>query len=259
MWRPRRGCGLDHHRANLRRRHETTVVHPTSHSANVGADLRRVHRALAPVGLRAELAVGLPEQSGFIPASPLCDVVIPLRRIWRPAGLGWWFGCCRDRCLAARHTEASGCVPWVGRRWTVQFNHVIEKVGMVIDAVGAAVIVVGSISAGVLAARQAMTRPGTFYRGFRQRLGKAILLGLELLVARTSSEPSPRRPTSRAWRCSPASWPSERSSASLWRLRLPAVGRGRSTVTRFGQVGRGLHAVSSALPSVSTGFGSRQR
>jgi uncharacterized membrane protein len=65
----------------------------------------------------------------------------------------------------------------------VQFNHVIEKVGMVIDAVGAAVIVVGSISAGVLAARQAMTRPGTFYRGFRQRLGKAILLGLELLVA----------------------------------------------------------------------------
>jgi len=32
-----------------------------------------------------------------------------------------------------------------------------------------------------------------------------------------------------------------------------------STVTRFSQVGRGLHAVSSALPSVSTGFDSRQR
>jgi uncharacterized membrane protein len=65
----------------------------------------------------------------------------------------------------------------------VQFNDVIEDVGVVIDAAGAAVIVVGSIGAGVLAARQAMTRSRTFYRNFRQRLGKAILLGLELFVA----------------------------------------------------------------------------
>ena len=54
---------------------------------------------------------------------------------------------------------------------------------MVIDAAGAVVIVVGSIGAGVLAARQAMTPPRTFYRDFRQRLGKSILLGLELFVA----------------------------------------------------------------------------
>jgi uncharacterized membrane protein len=65
----------------------------------------------------------------------------------------------------------------------VQFNNAIEEVGMVIDAAGAVVIVVGSIGAAVLAGRQAMTRSRTFYRDFRQRLGKAILLGLELFVA----------------------------------------------------------------------------
>jgi uncharacterized membrane protein len=65
----------------------------------------------------------------------------------------------------------------------VHFNDVIEKIGMVIDAAGVAVIVVGSVAAAVIALREGRDHPGTIYRGFRQRLGRAILLGLELLVA----------------------------------------------------------------------------
>ena len=63
------------------------------------------------------------------------------------------------------------------------FNDVIEKTGMVIDAAGVAAIVVGSVAAAVIALRDRRDQTGTVYRGFRQRLGRAILLGLELLVA----------------------------------------------------------------------------
>jgi hypothetical protein len=66
----------------------------------------------------------------------------------------------------------------------VHYNNVIEDVGRVIDAAGVAVVVIGIGVAVIIAARSAMTRSELAYRDFRQRLGRAILLGLELLVAR---------------------------------------------------------------------------
>src|SRR5262245_29396391 len=60
------------------------------------------------------------------------------------------------------------------------FNDVIEKIGMTIDAAGVVVIVAGAAIAFVLTA---VRRERDVYRRFRQQLGQAILLGLELLVA----------------------------------------------------------------------------
>lgn len=59
------------------------------------------------------------------------------------------------------------------------FEEAIEDVGKVVDALGVAVIVAGIVVSAVLALRPAADR----YRAFRQRLGRGILLGLELLVA----------------------------------------------------------------------------
>jgi uncharacterized membrane protein len=64
----------------------------------------------------------------------------------------------------------------------MDYNHVIENIGKVIDAAGVAVIVVGVlISAGSAAAELGRHETG-IYRHFRQHLGRTILLGLELLV-----------------------------------------------------------------------------
>lgn len=64
------------------------------------------------------------------------------------------------------------------------FEDVVEAVGKTMDAAGVAVIVVGIALAAVLTVRQ---RPDVgrvdWYRGLRQRIGRAILLGLEILVA----------------------------------------------------------------------------
>jgi uncharacterized membrane protein len=65
----------------------------------------------------------------------------------------------------------------------VRYNEVIEDVGKVIDAIGVAVIVIGIVVAAAAGWRQARTDRGPAYNDFRQRLGRAILLGLELLVA----------------------------------------------------------------------------
>jgi uncharacterized membrane protein len=65
----------------------------------------------------------------------------------------------------------------------VHYNDVIEDVGLVIDAVGVAVIVVGIVVAAAISARRARARHEPIYNQFRQRIGRAILLGLELLVA----------------------------------------------------------------------------
>jgi uncharacterized membrane protein len=65
----------------------------------------------------------------------------------------------------------------------VHYNDVIEDVGRVIDAIGVAVIVIGIVVAAAVTYRQALTRREPAYNHFRQRLGRSILLGLELLVA----------------------------------------------------------------------------
>ena len=63
------------------------------------------------------------------------------------------------------------------------FNNAVEKVGMTIDAAGVVVIVTGAIIAFVVAAARLTARQSDVYGRFRQQLGRAILLGLELLVA----------------------------------------------------------------------------
>jgi uncharacterized membrane protein len=63
------------------------------------------------------------------------------------------------------------------------FNDVIEKIGMIIDAAGVVVIVTGVAIAVVVTAVRLSRRESAVYRRFRQQLGRAILLGLELLVA----------------------------------------------------------------------------
>jgi uncharacterized membrane protein len=64
----------------------------------------------------------------------------------------------------------------------MDYNHVIEKIGEVIDAAGVAVIVIGMlIGAGAVVVELGRHETG-IYRHFRQQLGRTILLGLELLV-----------------------------------------------------------------------------
>ena len=63
------------------------------------------------------------------------------------------------------------------------FNDMIEKIGMTIDAAGVVVIVTGTAIAFVITAVRLSRRESNVYRRFRQQLGQAILLGLELLVA----------------------------------------------------------------------------
>jgi uncharacterized membrane protein len=63
------------------------------------------------------------------------------------------------------------------------FNDVIEKIGMIIDAAGVVVIVTGAAIAFAVTAVRLSRRESAAYLRFRQQLGQAILLGLELLVA----------------------------------------------------------------------------
>jgi uncharacterized membrane protein len=64
----------------------------------------------------------------------------------------------------------------------VSFQDTIETVGKCVDAAGVATIVLGILVATAMLLRG--WPPGDeAYRLYRQRLGRAILLGLELLVA----------------------------------------------------------------------------
>ena len=65
----------------------------------------------------------------------------------------------------------------------MRYNDVIEGVGKVIDAIGVAVIVIGIVVAAAVVWRRTLMRREPIYNDFRHRLGRAILLGLELLVA----------------------------------------------------------------------------
>jgi uncharacterized membrane protein len=65
----------------------------------------------------------------------------------------------------------------------MSFNAIVDKVGLVIDGMGVAAIVLGLVVAMVRFV--APNRWGTdeSYRAFRQDIGRGILLGLEFLVA----------------------------------------------------------------------------
>ncbi|MGA1836117.1 DUF1622 domain-containing protein [Herbiconiux sp. 11R-BC] len=65
----------------------------------------------------------------------------------------------------------------------MDFNGVIELVGKVLDVAGVAAIVVGALFAAVNALTRAVRHRHPVYTQFRRLLGRAILLGLELLVA----------------------------------------------------------------------------
>jgi uncharacterized membrane protein len=64
----------------------------------------------------------------------------------------------------------------------VTFEEVVVVVGELIEAAGVAVIVLGIVVATVRFALQ-RRREGAGYRGYRRGVGRAILLGLEFLVA----------------------------------------------------------------------------
>jgi uncharacterized membrane protein len=66
------------------------------------------------------------------------------------------------------------------------FAHTVEDVGAAVDGAGVAVIVCGALVATGVFAHRLLRRREDFsaaYRLYRQSLGRAILLGLEFLVA----------------------------------------------------------------------------
>jgi len=65
----------------------------------------------------------------------------------------------------------------------MNFHDTAEAAGRVVDAVGTIVILVGGLTAAILAVRGARQRRPTVYGDFRRFFGRSILLGLELLVA----------------------------------------------------------------------------
>lgn len=63
------------------------------------------------------------------------------------------------------------------------FAEWIEGIGRAVDVAGVAVIALGIAIVGAVASLRFYRREQAIYSGFRQQLGRAILLGLELLVA----------------------------------------------------------------------------
>ncbi|SFP27371.1 Uncharacterized membrane protein [Amycolatopsis arida] len=64
-------------------------------------------------------------------------------------------------------------------------EHLIQAVGTAVEVAGVVVIVVGALVATAVFGYRVTRgeRSGGLYRGYRQSLGRAILLGLEFLVA----------------------------------------------------------------------------
>ncbi|HET9897945.1 MAG TPA: DUF1622 domain-containing protein [Streptosporangiaceae bacterium] len=65
----------------------------------------------------------------------------------------------------------------------MHYRDIVEAIGMALDGVGVAAIVAGAAIAAVAAVRRLAYHEADPYRRFRESLGRAILLGLELLVA----------------------------------------------------------------------------
>ncbi len=63
------------------------------------------------------------------------------------------------------------------------FRTVMEIIGTAVDAVGVLIVVVGALLATVRFLAPRPADPGGAYHRYRQDLGRAIMLGLEFLVA----------------------------------------------------------------------------
>ena len=64
-----------------------------------------------------------------------------------------------------------------------RFRSFVEIAGAALDAAGVVVVVGGAVLATARLLVQRFRGVGEYYRGYRQDLGHAILLGLELLIA----------------------------------------------------------------------------
>lgn len=65
----------------------------------------------------------------------------------------------------------------------MDFHKLIESAGALVDLAGVAAIVAGAVVATIIAGTGLLQRRPSVYEVYRQQLGRAILLGLELLVA----------------------------------------------------------------------------
>lgn len=65
----------------------------------------------------------------------------------------------------------------------MSFTHTVETIGKVVDAAGVVVIIAGIVVATGLAVARRTGGGDQTVRLFRRRIGTAILLGLEILVA----------------------------------------------------------------------------
>jgi len=63
------------------------------------------------------------------------------------------------------------------------FRELMGNIGLAVDAVGVLVIVIGAILSTCRLLFRRQESPGNSYKLYRQGLGRAILLGLEFLVA----------------------------------------------------------------------------
>lgn len=64
-----------------------------------------------------------------------------------------------------------------------RFRSLVEIAGTALDAAGVLVVVGGAVVATARLLVQRLRGIGEYYRGFRQDLGRAIVLGLEFLIA----------------------------------------------------------------------------
>lgn len=66
----------------------------------------------------------------------------------------------------------------------MSFDETIETVGKAVDVLGVATMIAGiGVAAALALHERGRLDAAAVYRGFRRRLGRSILLGLELLVA----------------------------------------------------------------------------
>ena len=74
------------------------------------------------------------------------------------------------------------------------FRWLMEIVGTAVDGVGVFIVAAGALVATARLLVRRAHNTGNYYSSFRQDIGRAILLGLEFLIAGTLSEPLSSHP-----------------------------------------------------------------